>query len=112
MAGPSMKIDDVRRITIVGAGTMGLQIAFQCAAHDYDVAVYDVEEGVLERAGERIAAYSQGLEDGGLVSAATRSAARARITLTSELGMAARDADLLSEAVPEDPALKGRVLGG
>jgi len=30
--------------------------------------------------------------------------------MTSDLGTAARDADLLSEAVPEDPELKGRVL--
>jgi len=33
-----------------------------------------------------------------------------RITLTSALPTAARDADLLSEAIPEDPDLKGHVL--
>ena len=36
--------------------------------------------------------------------------AQARIALTTDLATAARDADLLSEAVPEDPDLKGRVL--
>ena len=37
-----MQIDDVRRIAVIGAGTMGQQIAFQCAGHGYDVVVYDV----------------------------------------------------------------------
>jgi 3-hydroxybutyryl-CoA dehydrogenase len=39
-----------------------------------------------------------------------RAGARERIVLTSDLAAAARDADLVSEAVPEDPELKGRVL--
>jgi len=39
-----------------------------------------------------------------------RASARARITVTADLETAAQDGDLLSEAVPEDPELKGRVL--
>ena len=45
-----------------------------------------------------------------MITAEVRAAARERITVTSELSTAAADADLLSEAVPEDPELKGRVL--
>ncbi len=105
-----MRIEDVRQVTIVGSGTMGQQIAFQCAGHGYDVVAYDVDSGALERAQARIDGYAQGLEDGGLISSAARSEARARITLTSDLGAAAQEADLLSEAIPEDPDLKGRVL--
>ncbi|MGN6871111.1 MAG: 3-hydroxyacyl-CoA dehydrogenase [Solirubrobacteraceae bacterium] len=105
-----MQIDDVRRIAIVGAGTMGQQIAFQCAGHGYDVAVYDLDAAALEAAGARIDAYAGGLEAGGVISSELRAAARARITLTSDPSTAAENADLLSEAVPEDPELKGRVL--
>ncbi len=105
-----MRIDDVRRVVVVGAGTMGQQIAFQCAGHGYDVALYDAEAGALDLAQARIDAYAEGLEAGGLISSEARRAARGRITITSEIGSAAHDADLLSEAVPEDPDLKGRVL--
>ncbi len=105
-----MQIDDVHRVAIVGAGTMGQQIAFQCAGHGYDVVVYDVDSAALEAASARIDAYAGGLEAGGLVSSELRASARARITLTSDRSTAAEDADLLSEAVPEDPELKGRVL--
>jgi 3-hydroxybutyryl-CoA dehydrogenase len=105
-----MHIDDVRRIAIVGAGTMGQQIGFQCAGHGYDVALYDVEVSALETAAERLDIYAAQLESGGAVTPELRASARARITLTSDIAEAAQDADLLSEAIPEDPGLKGRVL--
>jgi 3-hydroxybutyryl-CoA dehydrogenase len=105
-----MQIDDVRRIAVIGAGTMGQQIAFQCAGHGYDVVMYDVDSSALEAARARIDAYASGLQAGGVISSELRDSARARITLTSDTSSAAEDADLLSEAVPEDPELKGRVL--
>jgi 3-hydroxybutyryl-CoA dehydrogenase len=105
-----MRIEDVRRVTIVGAGTMGQQIGFQCAGHGYDVVIYDIEPSALGAAKQRIDAYAAGLESGGLITSEQRASAQARMTFTSDLPAAARDADLLSEAVPEDPDLKGRVL--
>jgi 3-hydroxybutyryl-CoA dehydrogenase len=105
-----VQIDDVRRVAVVGAGTMGQQIAFQCAGHGYDVVVYDVDSAALEVASARIDAYADGLEAGGVISSEVRGSARARITLTGDPSTAAAEADLLSEAVPEDPGLKGRVL--
>jgi 3-hydroxybutyryl-CoA dehydrogenase len=64
----------------------------------------------LEAADSRIDAYGGELETGGLISGEQRASARARMTLTSDPRSAARDADVLSEAVPEDPALKARVF--
>ena len=46
--GGGMDIADVRRVLIVGSGTMGLQIGLQCATHGYDVAMYDLEPAALE----------------------------------------------------------------
>ena len=45
-----MKIDDVKRILVIGAGTMGHQIGFLCAMHGYDVVVYDVNDDFLAAA--------------------------------------------------------------
>jgi 3-hydroxybutyryl-CoA dehydrogenase len=102
--------DEIRRVAVVGAGTMGQQIGFQCAGHGVDVAVYDTVPAALESAPTRIAAYAQKLIDGGVITPETRDAAMARITVTGDAATAAADADLLIEAIPEDPELKGRVL--
>ena len=105
-----MQIEDVRCVAVAGAGTMGQQIGFQCAGHGYDVVIHDIDPAALEGARARIDAYAANLESGGLITSELRAAAQARITLTSDLGEAARDADLLSEAVYEDPDLKARVF--
>jgi 3-hydroxybutyryl-CoA dehydrogenase len=109
-AEPAGVLGEVRRVAVVGAGTMGQQIGFQCAGHRIDVVLYDVAPAALESAQARIAAYSQGLVARGVITAELRDAALARITTTTDPSVAAAEADLLSEAVPEDPKLKGRVL--
>lgn len=38
-----MNVDDIRTVLVVGAGTMGQQIALQCAMHGYDVIACDVQ---------------------------------------------------------------------
>jgi 3-hydroxybutyryl-CoA dehydrogenase len=60
-----MQIDDVRRVAVIGAGTMGQQIAFQCAGHGYDVVVYDTDAAALDAASARIDTYADGLGPAG-----------------------------------------------
>ena len=43
-----MHIDDIQRILVIGAGTMGRQIALQCAVHGYQVHLYDIDPAGLE----------------------------------------------------------------
>ena len=45
-----MRVEDIRRVVMVGAGTMGQQIAFQCAGHGFDVVLYDVGPEALRSA--------------------------------------------------------------
>jgi 3-hydroxybutyryl-CoA dehydrogenase len=105
-----MQLDDIRRIAVVGAGTMGQQIAFQCAGHGFEVALYDVSAAALDAARSALEAYAAGLVSDGVISNETRATALGQIVPTTEPAGAAANADLISEAVPEDPDLKGRVL--
>jgi 3-hydroxybutyryl-CoA dehydrogenase len=50
-----MKVDEVKRILTIGAGTMGHQIGFLCALHGYEVVVFDVEKEHLVVARNRVA---------------------------------------------------------
>ena len=106
-----MEIGDVRRVLVVGSGTMGLQIGLQCATHGYDVAMYDLEPAALDAGARRMRASAEELVAAGRIGSATRDQALGRVTWTSDPAAAAAEADILSESVPEDPNLKGRVLG-
>jgi 3-hydroxybutyryl-CoA dehydrogenase len=49
-----MEIEDIKKVVIVGAGTMGQQIGAQCAIHGFDVVLYDIDHDILDKAFERI----------------------------------------------------------
>jgi 3-hydroxybutyryl-CoA dehydrogenase len=66
---PRLQIDEVRRVVIVGSGTMGQQIGFQCAGHGFDVVLYDIAPAALESAQVRIEAYAEELLADGVITA-------------------------------------------
>ncbi len=104
-----MKIDEVRNVLVLGGGTMGQEIALQCAMHGYDVIVYDVSPDALRRAAAKIGTYAAQLADRKRLTPNASNAALSRIHYTSKPEDAAK-ADLVSESVPEDPDLKAKVF--
>jgi len=45
-----MKLDDIKKIAVVGCGTMGNGIAHVAAQHGYEITFVDVDEKYLEKA--------------------------------------------------------------
>ncbi len=106
-----MKIEDIKRVLILGAGTMGQQIGLQCAIHGYDVAYYDLSQEILDKALRRIAKLGSWYASAGRLTEDNLQRALARISATPDPVKAAQDVDLVSESLPEDPELKGKVFG-
>ena len=106
-----MKVDDIKNVLIAGSGTMGQQIGFQCALHDCNVVLYDVKEEFLEKAMERINRIAARMLREGRITQEKALAAISRIKTSVDMEESAKDADLVSESVPEDPELKGKVFG-
>ena len=106
-----MKIDDIKRVLILGAGTMGQQIGLECAMHGYDVVYYDLTQEILDDALRRIAKLGSWYASRGRITEEKRQQVLSRISATPDPGKAARDVDFVSESVPENPELKGRILG-
>ncbi|MEB3223707.1 MAG: 3-hydroxyacyl-CoA dehydrogenase [Candidatus Sericytochromatia bacterium] len=104
--GPS----GVATLGVLGAGTMGAGIAQIALAAGLSVRLYDPLPASLERAERAIAAGLDKLAHKGKLSAEARQAAAAALTLVGEVP-ALCGVDALIEAVPEDLALKRRVLG-
>ncbi len=105
-----MNSEDMQNILIVGAGTMGLQIGFLCAVHGCGVVVYDVDPAMLENAGERAKALARRFRQKNRLSPEAVDQALGCLSFSSDPEAAGRSADLVSESVPEDPALKGKVF--
>ncbi len=104
-----MKLEDIRKILVVGTGTMGQKIALQCARCGYEVVAYDLFPKSLENARVKIPAFAANLVALQEMTPETSEAALSRISYTSSPEDGA-DADLLSESVLEDPDLKAKVF--
>lgn len=100
-----MKIDDVTRIGVVGAGQMGRGIALVVATSGWEVSLYDLNEAVLETALQKIReGLTRAVEKGALQADQVKEAL-ARVRPTSRLAEVA-EAQLIIEAAPESLDLK------
>ena len=98
-------MSELRKVLVVGAGTMGNGIAQVCAQAGMTVTLTDVAPAVLERGMQNVAKSLAKLVEKGKLDAAGRDATLGRITAASDTSAAA-DADLIVEAIPERMELK------
>ena len=106
-----MKIDEVRRVCVVGAGLMGRQIALNAAHHGYTVSLFDASGEQLRAAERWVDEYLAGRVEKGRWTKDEAAAARSRLGFAASLAAAAADADLVIEAVVEVLAVKRAVFG-
>ncbi len=95
---------NIRKIFVVGAGTMGNGIAQVAATSGYQVTMMDVAESQLERARKTIDKSTAKLLSKGKLTEEQRAAAL-NIAVTTALDGAA-EADFIIEAATENPQLK------
>src|SRR6266850_4410472 len=94
---------DLKNVLVVGAGTMGSQIALQTAmSGHYDVTLVDSVEGQLERARTQNTRLLDRAVEKERIKPDVAKQALARITDRDDLAAAAGTADLVIEAVIED----------
>ena len=96
----------IKNVTIAGGGTLGSQIAWQTAFHGFNVTVYDAFDKGIETS----KAFHKQFAD---LFLNTRGASQEeidqtfdRLSYTTNLADAVKDADLVSESVPENVEIK------
>ncbi len=96
----------IKNVTIAGGGTLGSQIAWQTAFKGFNVIVYDAFEKGLETSKSLHAQFAE-------LFSANRGASKeeieqtlGRLSYTTDLAFAVKDADLISESVPENTEIK------
>ncbi len=80
-----MRLEDLRKAALIGAGTMGAGIAVCFAQAGYDVMLQDISEEQLDKALHRIAESQGILIQESVISAEEAAKARERITTASSL---------------------------
>lgn len=101
-----MDVAEVRRISVFGSGVMGRQIALLCALAGYQVTNHDAVPAALLATETWLDEYLAARVARGKLDADAAQAVRARVRLTADTALAAREADFVIEAVTEDLELK------
>ena len=93
---------EVRTVAVIGAGIMGRGIAHAAALGGYRTILEDILPTTLRRAGDEIRSNLDKAVELGKVSQTDADHAFSRIEYASSVEQAAREADLVIEAVPEE----------
>ena len=100
---------DIRRIAVIGAGTMGSGIAIAALDAGYDVLLLEQEAAALERGKSRIHEHYASRVKGGKTKAAVAASCEARLSTSLDWPRIA-EADLVIEAVFEEMGVKQQVF--
>ncbi|HTE87685.1 MAG TPA: 3-hydroxyacyl-CoA dehydrogenase NAD-binding domain-containing protein [Terriglobales bacterium] len=92
----------VNTIAVIGAGIMGRGIAHVAALGGYRTILEDLLPNALRKAEDEIRLNLDKAVDLGKISAGAAEAARGRLEYAGSVDEAAREADLVIEAVPEE----------
>ena len=103
-------VREIKKVLVVGAGTMGAGIAQVAAAAGWTVRVHDVDPTRAEGAVTRARAGFERTVAKGKMTREAAGAASGRLAAAEDLAAAGADADLAIEAVPEDLELKRRIF--
>ncbi|GAA4392434.1 3-hydroxyacyl-CoA dehydrogenase family protein [Hymenobacter koreensis] len=98
----------IKKVAVVGAGTMGAGIAQLCLQAGFPTVLFDVNQATLFRAQQSVEAGLGKLVEKGRLTDEERTAARQRLTLTHELESVC--ADLVIEAVVEKMDVKHQLF--
>lgn len=90
------------KITVIGAGAMGRQIAVQSALHGFEVALNDNQLDRLTAAGKFTREYLAGRVAKGRITAEQEAAALAKLHLEPQLAAAVAGTSLVIEAIIEE----------
>ena len=106
-----MKPVEVKKVAVLGAGTMGPGLALVFALGGFDVTMYSRKAETLAKARTTMEAALDTLVRHGTVDAAGAAAALARVKQTQSLEAAVAEADFVLESIVEDKEVKREVFG-
>lgn len=100
---------EIKTIGILGAGTMGSQIAQVAAQAGFDIVLRDIEDRIVENAMKSIDMFQSRSVEKGKINEEEKNTIMSRIKPATRIG-AVNDVDFIIEAVVEDIDVKKRLF--
>ena len=101
----------IRRVAVIGAGTMGSGIAQVCAQTGWETRLFDAFPESLERGMKNIEEFWEGGISKGKTTPQQKEEWSSKLVAISEMSEAVVDSDFVIEAVPEKMELKRSIFG-
>ncbi|TFG15909.1 MAG: 3-hydroxyacyl-CoA dehydrogenase family protein [Promethearchaeota archaeon] len=101
---------EIKKVVVVGAGTMGHSIAQVYAQSGYEVTLVDLNQEILTQAITKIKSNLETLVEYGILNQNGIANIIERIHTSEDLTSCAKDANLIVEAIPEIPELKEKLF--
>ena len=105
-----MSLDDIDRVAVLGAGSMGHGISEVIAIAGYDVVMRDIEQDLVDEGYDSIEWSLEKLSEKGLVDEDPEEI-MTRVSTEVDLETAVEDVDLVIEAAPEQMSIKKDIFG-
>lgn len=105
-----MKVEDIKKICVIGAGNMGHQIALCAALAGYQVSCTDISQEMLDKAEGFARKYLPERVSKGKMKQEQADQALANLSFTQSLEEAAGDTDFVIEAAVEKMQIKRKLF--
>ena len=106
-----MKVDDIRKVAILGAGTMGAGVALCFAQTGFELNLYDINTEQLANSLDRVKKAQEVMVREGIFSSESVLKARDRIHLSTDLKASLDGVEFVLETAPENLELKQELFG-
>ena len=104
-----LALKDIRKVLILGSGTMGLRIGLQSALSGFDTVIYDIHESSFVSAKKIQRSILKQLIEKQSITDKEAELALGRIIFTTDTKSAANNVDFVSESVWEELSVKKEV---
>ena len=101
-----MNAENIKKVLVIGSGTMGQQVATQCALFVDEVVLYGRNAEKLKDAKKGVRKILDTLIQKGMITKAETEAVEKRIIYSNDYIEASKNIDLVSESVAEEVPVK------
>jgi 3-hydroxybutyryl-CoA dehydrogenase len=104
-----VQLSDIKKILILGCGTLGLRVALQCAISGFQTYIYDISESGLVTAKKNQEKILRSLIKNERIAKSEFNIIMQRLNYSTNAEEAAKDADFVNESVTENVEIKKQV---